>query len=99
MDLDYLAKLVGGVREGEIILVGGGRSQGKSYFQDVFVDGESFTPNEIDWFSVDECEEDYTTINTEYLWGYNVWKSAVSPSILMKSSSKQSRYVRVWSNN
>lgn len=85
MDLDYLAKLVGGVREGEIILVGGGRSQGKSYFQDVFVDGESFTPNEIDWIVFDD-------------WLDHLKSNDLINCVLMKSKSKQSRYIRVWRN-
>lgn len=74
-------KFSGGIKQGELVFIGGGRSQGKSYFQDVFVDGKSFTPNEIDWVVIDE------------------WKRKwFSNCVLMKTKSKQSRYVRVWRN-
>lgn len=74
-------KFSGGIKKGELVFIGGGRSQGKSYFQDVFLQSNESVPLNYDWVILDDWQYQSHT-------GYT----------LMKTKSKQSRYVRVWRN-
>ena len=75
------------------LVIGGGRSQGKSYFEGKFLDSDPVRGVSADWILFDDLIEDCEPPEIIFSKG-----GLYSPYTLMKTSSKQSRYVRVWRN-
>lgn len=86
--------LAGGIRKGELICATASRLTGKSGFSGIFLGGE--LPDEYSSLRGGGKTCLGEDLLYRELFGRSLWEEP--EYILMKTSSKQSRYVRVWRN-